>query len=36
MVGQEQLEGEVERLVYSSGESGFTFWRCLNARMSTL
>ena len=27
MVGQEQLEGEVERLVYSSGESGFTICR---------
>ena len=27
MVGQEQLEGEVERLVYSSDESGFTICR---------
>ena len=27
MVGQEQLEGEVERLVYSSEESGFTICR---------
>ena len=27
MAGQEQLQGEVERLVYSSGESGFTICR---------
>ena len=27
MAGQEQLEGEVERLVYSSEESGFTICR---------